>query len=134
YSTEDAYAKDPHFALALAAEPSRDETLYPHYESPDYAWGMAIDLSSCIGCNACVIACQAENNIPAVGKSEASNSREMHWLRIDTYRVGDDRNPEVIFQPMLCQHCENAPCELVCPVEATSHSAEGINEMTYNRC
>jgi molybdopterin-containing oxidoreductase family iron-sulfur binding subunit len=134
YATADEYAKNPSFASDEVKVPARDETLYPKFANIDYAWGMAVDLSACIGCNACVVACQAENNIPVVGKSEAANSREMHWLRIDTYFTGDPRNPEVYFEPMLCHHCENAPCELVCPVEATSHSAEGINEMTYNRC
>jgi Fe-S-cluster-containing dehydrogenase component len=134
HATSTEYAANPAFAKEVEAYPSKDESLYPRYENVDYAWGMAIDLSACIGCNACVIACQAENNIPTVGKSEVSNSREMHWLRIDTYFEGDGANLAVLFEPMLCQHCENAPCELVCPVEATSHSAEGLNEMTYNRC
>jgi Fe-S-cluster-containing dehydrogenase component len=115
-------------------------TLYPQYDYPGLKWGMSVDLNSCIGCGACVVACHAENNVPVVGKSEVLRYHDMHWIRIDRYYSTPGKsldNPDdvqVLFQPMLCQHCDNAPCENVCPVNATNHSTEGINQMAYNRC
>jgi Fe-S-cluster-containing dehydrogenase component len=116
----------------------KESTLYGDHVQPGVKWGMSIDMNSCIGCGACVVACNTENNVPVVGKSEVLRAHEMHWLRIDRYFVSDEKNPDdlkaVVFQPMMCQHCDNAPCENVCPVAATMHNSEGVNQMIYNRC
>jgi molybdopterin-containing oxidoreductase family iron-sulfur binding subunit len=145
--TLEEYKKNPAFAHEDDEKPPKEMTLYKEFAYPGYAWGMAIDLNSCNGCNACVVACVSENNIPVVGKDQVMRGREMHWIRIDRYYLAETAtndpstdtndalaNPPTFFQPVPCMQCENAPCEQVCPVAATVHSAEGLNDMTYNRC
>ena len=132
--TSAEYAKDPASARKHLHIPANDQLDDEWDYSIGHKWAMAVDLSACVGCGACTVACQAENNIPVVGKSECALGREMAWIRIDRYQDGDENNPKVSQQPMLCQHCDNAPCESVCPVNATAHSPEGLNEQVYNRC
>ncbi len=134
-ATKEQFARNPDF-VHESKIPGLDEnlSLYPGFEYDGYAWSMVVDLGACVGCNACVTACQAENNVPVVGKEEVAAGREMHWLRVDGYHQGSPDAPKFLHQPVMCQHCEQAPCEVVCPVNATVHSPEGLNEMVYNRC
>jgi molybdopterin-containing oxidoreductase family iron-sulfur binding subunit len=150
YGTVAEYAKNNDFAREMMEEPKKGETVYPEtFKYEGYAWGMSIDLNACTGCNACVVACQSENNISIVGKDQVKRERAMHWIRIDRYYTTGPVNPEmaenlqpiqlsanpqVVFEPVACVHCENAPCEIVCPVAATVHDQDGINNMIYNRC
>ncbi|HEY7390632.1 MAG TPA: 4Fe-4S dicluster domain-containing protein [Bryobacteraceae bacterium] len=128
------YRTDPEFVRQINPEPAEDETLHPRWKFTGYSWGMVIDQTACVNCAACVIACRAENNIPVVGKEQELFHRDMNWLRVDVYFNGDPSHPTASYQPVPCMQCENAPCEVVCPVQATVHSSDGLNDMVYNRC
>jgi MoCo/4Fe-4S cofactor protein with predicted Tat translocation signal len=133
-ATLETFTRNPGIIQGAEFAPPKTLTMYQPHEYKGYAWGMAVDINSCVGCNACMVACQAENNVPVVGKEQVERGREMHWIRVDTYYTGSPSNPEAYHQPVMCQHCEDAPCEVVCPVAATTHSDEGLNDMVYNRC
>jgi molybdopterin-containing oxidoreductase family iron-sulfur binding subunit len=136
-ATIEEYTADPKVIAKQVETFPRTLTMFPDHPYTSYKWGMSIDLNSCTGCGACTIACVAENNIPVVGKEQVAAGREMHWIRVDHYFGGEDPEAAVIdsyHQPVPCMQCENAPCEVVCPVAATTHSSEGLNDMVYNRC
>jgi molybdopterin-containing oxidoreductase family iron-sulfur binding subunit len=132
-ATLEEFKQHPDFAQHTVHHPPL-VSLWEERSSEGRAWGMSIDLNKCVGCNACSVACQAENNVPIVGKDQVLRGREMHWIRIDRYFHGEESDPQAVYQPLMCHHCDNAPCEQVCPVAATVHSTEGLNDMVYNRC